>query len=484
MTWGWCSFAIAIAFHWSPAAMAYSLASEYWIGFIVSIPLMLWDGMRMAMGYWLAAKVTSDLRWIWLPSACVTILLESVMPGVFPWKSGLPFLHAPWLIQGVDIFGPSWTTVIDCLLAGAFIALFHFSYDIHKSRVWRTPRLLRPSSVLLIAALACNAVYCTYSWTYWDRAIANAPPIRIAMVQVDPGYQGSLGEMQGFTNGIAHGVSLVCWPESSGGTLEKSLAYLSDNELTFRNSQEPLRGIRPWPNPKCELLLGGKNFYKSEDGSKEVLHVTAMLIDESERITGRNNKRQLMPFGEYVPFGNWIPALDQLFDMQDIIEPGTEAEVLTSRSGAKLGTFLCYEDMIPSVARELVHGGANLLVSLINGSAFESPFTLEQHRLLAQSRAIETRRYFVRCAATGETCIISPQGVVTERIPLNTKGVLVGDVVLLEGLTIHSQYPFLLVVLAGACLPYLFVVFRSTNPARNQLIDEVTQPETDSTEFS
>jgi apolipoprotein N-acyltransferase len=114
--------------------------------------------------------------------------------------------------------------------------------------------------------------------------------------------------------------------------------------------------------------------------------------------------------------------------------------------------MLCYEDMVPQAAREMVLNDANLLVSLANGSAFESHFTLYQHRLISHLRAIECRRYFLRCAATGETCVINPLGEIESRLPMQTDGALVSEVGLMEGKTIYSQFPWILPILGCAIL--------------------------------
>jgi len=113
--------------------------------------------------------------------------------------------------------------------------------------------------------------------------------------------------------------------------------------------------------------------------------------------------------------------------------------------------------MVPQAARDAVAQNANLIVSLINGSAFESRFTISQHRQLAQMRALESRRYFARCASTGETCIINPLGEIDSRLPLQTNGVLVGNVKLIEGKSIYRRFPWCLPILgcgllAIACL--------------------------------
>ena len=105
----------------------------------------------------------------------------------------------------------------------------------------------------------------------------------------------------------------------------------------------------------------------------------------------------------------------------------------------RLGVMLCYEDMVPAAARSLVDASANVLVSLVNGSAFTQPVSLAQHRLLAQLRAVENRRCLLRCAATGETCVITPLGVVATMLPSHSRGVLVARVPLLEGLTLAHR---------------------------------------------
>jgi len=38
----------------------------------------------------------------------------------------------------------------------------------------------------------------------------------------------------------------------------------------------------------------------------------------------------------------------------------------------------------------------------------------------------------VRCAATGETCVVSPLGEITARLPLHEQGTLVAEVPLLD----------------------------------------------------
>jgi apolipoprotein N-acyltransferase len=161
-----------------------------------------------------------------------------------------------------------------------------------------------------------------------------------------------------------------------------------------------------------------------------------------------------MPFGEFVPGEDWVPGMGYLFSMQDVVSAGSQATVLPTAGEAKLGVMLCYEDMMSEAARSLCRNSANVLVSLINASAFTDPLTLAQHRMLAQLRAIECRRYFLRCSATGETCVISPLGTVEAALPVQTQGVLTAQVALIDTPSgycrLGDAFPILcLVALAG-----------------------------------
>ena len=109
---------------------------------------------------------------------------------------------------------------------------------------------------------------------------------------------------------------------------------------------------------------------------------------------------------------------------------------------------MCYEDIVASLARRTTAAGAEVLISLINDSAFESDAALEQHRRLATFRAIENRRMLVRCSGTGVTCAISPSGAVVRRLPTNVDDSFVVDAPRLTEPTLFVRGGFL--------FPYMF----------------------------
>ena len=432
------ALALGLAFHWSPEVLAEAVDTSYAIGLAFTIPIVLWDAMRLALPFWLVGRTVSDPRDAWLPAALAAVASEAFVTSVFPWKLGYSQLAWPVLAQATDLFGPEATTFVLYAHAGAIVLLV----DAVRRRLIAadgtgadtiTPRLT-PIGLAAVVVCVANLGYGAWAMRHWSAAMAAAPKLRVALVQVDPSQEGSIESLQRATNEAFDrhpGIDLVCWPECSGGSYEETLASFADPDRIVEQSREPQRGLRPLPEPRAPLLFGGK-IYRGYPERPRELYQSAILVDGSERIVDRYHKRHLMPFGEYVPGGDWLPEIRHYFPMEEDLDVGPDANPLPLADRARLGVMLCYEDMVPDAATSLVDHGANVLVSLINGSSFRATLTLLQHRLLAQSRAIENRRCLLRCAATGETCVVSPLGTIPARLPLHTSDVLVAEVPLLD----------------------------------------------------
>ena len=455
--------AIATAFHWSPKVMAYSMDTSYGVGLAIAAPIMLWDALRLVMPLWFAARIQPDPLKAWLPASLLACALEAVVPAVFPWKLGYSQIGWPHLIQSVDLFGPEFSTFVLYAHAGLIVWLLQ-TLCRFGGLVGARPRPDRSAAaagILAVAVCVANAAYGLGSMAMWNRRIEAAPTLRVALVQSNPEEDGGIDALRSLTRQLCADTSavpdIVCWPECSGGSYEASLDSLADPERVMQLSRPPSPGMRPLEAPACPLLFGGKIFH-GHPLKPQALHQSAILIDRDEAILGCYHKRHLMPFGEYVPGEEWYPDLKHYFPMQDQLTQGEACNVLACGPSARLGVMLCYEDMIPSAARTLTAESANVLVSLINGAAFTAPLTLAQHRLLAQLRAVENRRCLLRCAATGETCVISPVGQVTATLPLHARDVLAATVPLLEVRTLYSRIGPLFPLVCGMAVAAL--IFR------------------------
>ncbi len=427
------TLSIGLAFHWTPAVLADATRSSTAVGFAFATPIVLWDACRLAIPFWLVARFISDPRNAWLPAGLAAVVVEAVMPGVFPWKLG--YSQLAWLpvVQSADLLGPEGPTFMLFAAAGVLVVLGGLLSQ-HRGT---------PATLIAVAAVGVTVANLAYGWFAMGREtarIAAAPSLRLALVQADPDHATAVETLQSLSRracGDALRPELVCWPECSGGSYEEGLTAFADETEVFRRSREPLRGLRPWPKPDCPLLFGGR-IYRGYREKPERIYQAALLLDEREALVGSYHKRHLMPFGEYVPFADVIPELRLSFPVTVPYDTGGEPEVIVC-GPARIGSLLCYEDMVPVAAAAVVERSANLLISLIHGAAFTNPLTLLQHRLLAQQRAIELRRCLVRCSSTGETCVIEPTGRISGRLPLGVEGILLADVPLLEGTTAATR---------------------------------------------
>jgi apolipoprotein N-acyltransferase len=129
-------------------------------------------------------------------------------------------------------------------------------------------------------------------------------------------------------------------------------------------------------------------------------------------------KRQLVPFGEYIPFRGLLSHITSLTALQPVnYTPGHTAVVF--RIGKiKLGDVICYEVGFDGLVRSEVTAGANLLAVQSNDADFELDGQLgetEQQVAMARIGAIESDRAVVYASTTGQSAIISPDGSLIAR---------------------------------------------------------------------
>jgi apolipoprotein N-acyltransferase len=118
-----------------------------------------------------------------------------------------------------------------------------------------------------------------------------------------------------------------------------------------------------------------------------------------------------------------------------------EGPVTLDAGGAKAAPLICYEDIMPELARRAVaEKGANLLVNLTNDAWFGPTVAPYQHARLSQLRSIETRRTLVRVTNTGLTTVINPRGEIVDELPIFKPGVLKASVEVMEGQTPYVKY--------------------------------------------
>jgi apolipoprotein N-acyltransferase len=148
-------------------------------------------------------------------------------------------------------------------------------------------------------------------------------------------------------------------------------------------------------------------------------------IDHDGSVLSVYDKLHLVPFGEYLPFQDWMEKLGfvQLTKVQGGFIPGTRRRPMEIPNAPRVLPLICYEAIFPGdvAARDDRPGW---IVNLTNDGWFGISTGPYQHLQQARLRAIEQGLPEVRAANTGISAVIDPLGRVIARLGLGVEGVL------------------------------------------------------------
>lgn len=222
---------------------------------------------------------------------------------------------------------------------------------------------------------------------------------------------------------------LLLWPESA------AWPYSFDRDAAFRNRVESMT------NGGCGVLLNSAR----EDSGK--FYNSALLVD-NRAVLARYDKNQLVPFGEYVPLGSWLPFVRQIARIESGFTASHELELLPW-GGELLGVAICFEIIFADQVAARVRKGASILVTLTNDAWYGDTSAPWQHLAAARFRAAENGRPVLRAAITGISAIIDRFGTVQQQIGIDKQGSLQSQVAGRVVLTAYSRWPWLV---PGACV--------------------------------
>ncbi|HZZ78889.1 MAG TPA: apolipoprotein N-acyltransferase [Gemmataceae bacterium] len=199
-------------------------------------------------------------------------------------------------------------------------------------------------------------------------------------------------------------------PEEPAGKKPRNWREWRDAEIQMRDRFRELAGFTGVPH------LVGINGNDLEANGKWRKSNTALLIDRHGEIDGRFDKIHRVPFGEYVPFIDWLPFMKvfSAYDYDFSVKPG---EHLTRFKLNKyhFGVLICYEDSDPFMARQYLSESSDgppidFLVNISNDGWFDGSCEHEEHLAVSRFRAIECRRAMVRAVNMGVSAVIDGNG--------------------------------------------------------------------------
>jgi apolipoprotein N-acyltransferase len=148
-------------------------------------------------------------------------------------------------------------------------------------------------------------------------------------------------------------------------------------------------------------------------------------IDHDGSVLSVYDKLHLVPFGEYLPYQNWMEKLGfvQLTKVQGGFIPGTRRRTMEIPNAPRMLPLICYEAIFPG---DIVphNDRPGWIVNLTNDGWFGISTGPYQHLQQTRMRAIEEGLPVVRAANTGISAVIDPLGRIVARLGLGLEGVL------------------------------------------------------------
>ena len=206
---------------------------------------------------------------------------------------------------------------------------------------------------------------------------------------------------------------LIVWPEAA-------------TPFFFQEDAEFSEEIRRAVYESGAYLIFGSPAYQRE-ASLIKYYNRVYLLDPKGASAGYYDKIHLVPFGEYVPLRRFIPFINRMVMSTEDFSPGDRQRLL-KMSDITAGALVCYEAVVPELARGEIENGANILINLSNDAWFGMTSAPYQFLAMCVFRAVENRRPLIRAANTGFSAFIDPSGSITARSGLFMDDVLTGEI--------------------------------------------------------
>jgi apolipoprotein N-acyltransferase len=414
----------------------YFLAGVYWVGhaFLVDAKTFGWllpfaiVGLPTYLALYMAFA-TAIARLLWTRGA-MRIIALAVAITVAEWLRGHLFTGFPWntfgyalatpppLAQAASLIGIWGLTFIAVAAYAAPAVLFDDPAD--TKRRWLAPAL----AVVVIAGLA------GYGLWRLDRTpttFVDGVRLRLMQANIQQDQRFNYKQRQVIMDRYAALSDRASGPNATG---LKDVTHLIWPESSFpfflTREADALAQI-------AKLLPEGTVLITGAVRAPETVPTQAVkraynsiyVLDHDASILSIYDKVHLVPFGEYLPFQDFLERLGftQLVRVSGGFIPGDRRRAIAVPRAPRFLPLVCYEVVFPGQA---VPRGERpgWMLNLTNDGWFGRSPGPYQHLHQARVRAIEEGLPLVRAANSGISAVIDPLGRVVNSLPLGAEGVL------------------------------------------------------------
>ena len=225
---------------------------------------------------------------------------------------------------------------------------------------------------------------------------------------------------------------IIIWPETS---FEGSIP--SETKLLSNISEKIIK------NKNTTLILG---LLRTDENK---VFNSLVFLNHKGDILHNYDKIKLVPFGEYIPFRQYLGALTNMLAPKDFTSGKLKSNP-TIYGFENIITLICYEILFTKEIVKRIYKNTNLLINITNDAWFGKTIGPYQHLALAKIKAVEFGLPLARVANTGISAYVSPYGEMIGKIPLDFKGVKTFDLIPALDSTlyrIYGEYIFIVLIL-------------------------------------
>lgn len=204
---------------------------------------------------------------------------------------------------------------------------------------------------------------------------------------------------------------LIIWPETAWPFAVDTNKLLED--VNFMQLIENL--------DKKQILVAGI----IRIDNKKTFNSLITLQNSNQPIVGVYDKKHLVPFGEFIPFFNFIqrisPSKFEFFRLLANLDFGNKNQPNTKIfDNIEFSSLICYEGIFPY---KLNHD-VKFVVNLTNDGWFGKSAGPYQHLRSVRIQAIKSNISVIRVANTGISAVINNRGKIIKKIDLLERGIL------------------------------------------------------------
>lgn len=349
-----------------------------------------------------AVPLLAGLPWWPVWAACWWVSAEGVRSrvplGGFPWGR-LAFSQTDSPALGFAALGgaPAVSAVVAVMAA----CVAHLATCPTARQRWRAGAGLAAACV----AVAAGPVFAL--------GAGLAPKASVAVVQGNVPRERSMAEQARVTQVSEHHVAAtlrLAADIAAGRTKRPDLVIWPENATDRDPRTDPAlaAGISRAARAVGVPIVVGAIL----DGPRGTSLNTALLWDPLKGPGRYYTKRQLVPFGEYIPARSLLGGLGDLQLIPRDFTAGT-APIRLDAGPVRLGVSICYEVAYDGQVRDQTMTGANLLAVPSNNSTYMRDGNLAepgQQMAMARLRAVEHHRAVAVASSTGISALIDARG--------------------------------------------------------------------------